>query len=120
VTTGGSILLVGFDPKTIPGVDAQMIETAVAIGEERLREGGYVTEYCLVAPDEHATDLVLKAVSSKPFDCVVVGGGIRKPEEHLELFEQIVNLVRIGAPGAAIAFNTNPTDSVDAVRRWID
>ena len=56
---------------------------------------------------------------SKPYDCVVVGGGIRKPEPFLELFERIVNLIRIHAPRAAIAFNTTGENSVEAVQRWI-
>ena len=34
-----------------------------------------------------------------------------------ELFEEIVNLVRTHVPGAAIAFNTAPDDSADAVLR---
>jgi hypothetical protein len=49
----------------------------------------------------------------------VVGGGIRKPEPTLELFEIVINLIRRHAPQAAIAFNINPTTSLDAQLRWL-
>jgi hypothetical protein len=48
---------------------------------------------------------------------VVVGGGIRKPEPLLELFEQVINLIRVHAPQATIAFNTTGENSVEAVQR---
>jgi hypothetical protein len=50
---------------------------------------------------------------------VVIGAGIRREDELLELFERTVNLVHQHAPSAAIAFNTSLTDCVQAVRRWL-
>ncbi|MGC4746782.1 hypothetical protein ACLQ28_14115 [Micromonospora sp. DT201] len=44
-------------------------------------------------------------------DVVVVGGGIRKTEQLLPLFEQVVNRIRRHAPRAAIAFNTSGGDA---------
>jgi hypothetical protein len=38
----------------------------------------------------------------------------------LLLFEKIVNLVLVHAPQARICFNTNPADTAEAVRRWIE
>jgi hypothetical protein len=38
----------------------------------------------------------------------------------LEFFETVINLVRRHAPNAAIAFNTNPENSLDAALRWRD
>jgi hypothetical protein len=49
-----------------------------------------------------------------------VGGGVRKPEELLDLFERVINLVRRHAPSAAIAFNSTPSDTFDAAARWLD
>jgi hypothetical protein len=37
----------------------------------------------------------------------------------LEFLETVINLVRRHAPRAAIAFNTNPENSLDAARRWL-
>jgi hypothetical protein len=47
----------------------------------------------------------------------VVGGGIRKPEPLLEFFEAVINLIRVHAPSAAIAFNTDGGTSLEAAQR---
>ena len=31
------VLLIGFDPHSVPGVDAAMVESAIAMGDVRLR-----------------------------------------------------------------------------------
>jgi hypothetical protein len=113
------VLLIGFDPHAIPGVDAELVDAAIQMGEVRLKDAGFSTEYCLVAPDDRAEDQIVLALRSSAYDCVVVGGGIRKPEPFLELFERVVNLIRLHAPGAAIAFNTTGENSVEAVLRWL-
>ncbi|WP_332840368.1 hypothetical protein [Streptomyces alfalfae] len=48
---------------------------------------------------------------------VVVGAGIRKTEQLLPLFEQIVDLTRRHAPQAALACNSGLTDMVEAAER---
>ena len=45
--------------------------------------------------------------------------GIRKPEPFLELFERVVNLIRVHAPDAVIAFNTTGENRVEAVLQWL-
>lgn len=62
---------------------------------------------------------IVAALSGHSWDVVVIGGGIRKPEPLLTVFEQVVNLVRRHAPQAAIAFNTSGGDSVEAAKRWL-
>src|SRR5262245_64480621 len=57
------------------------------------------------------------ALQARSWDCVIVGGGIREPEEQLELFESIINLICRHAPQAAIAFNHIPHDLADAAAR---
>jgi hypothetical protein len=44
---------------------------------------------------------------------------MRLPPKSLVLFEKVVNAVHKGAPGAAVAFNTNPEDTADAAARWL-
>ena len=74
---------------------------------------------CLVAVDENPEAAIVEALTRKDYACVVIGGGIRKHEPLLELFEKTVNLVRQNAPNAAIAFNSGPDDSADAALRWL-
>jgi hypothetical protein len=61
--------------------------------------------------------VVTDAVRCGPWECITVGGGVRN---QLELFEQVINLVRRHAPGAAIAFISTPADTFDAAARWVD
>jgi hypothetical protein len=64
-----------------------------------------------------ARAIIANALQAKPYGVVVVGGGIRKPDDLVELFEDVIDLIRRHAPQAAIAFNTNPTTSLDAAQR---
>jgi hypothetical protein len=50
---------------------------------------------------------------------VVIGAGLRTHPEHFFLFEQLVNVVHACAPAAKLCFNTRPTDTLDAVQRWL-
>jgi hypothetical protein len=54
-----------------------------------------------------------------PYDCVVIGGGLRIPPKSLALFETVVNIIHKAAPKAAIAFNTRPEDTADAAARHL-
>jgi hypothetical protein len=116
------VLVIGFDPRAVAhlGVEAAVVETALAHGQARFAAAGIPADLCLVGLERAgAAAQIVAQLAGRPYACVVIGGGIRKPEPMLELFEEVVNLVRRHAPGAAIAFNTNPTDSVDAARRWL-
>ena len=75
--------------------------------------------FAKLGPIPSIYDRVTVALQARSWDCVVVGGGIRTPEEQLELFESIINLIRRYAPKAAIAFNHTPHDLADAVDRGL-
>ena len=119
MSTQRNVLLIGLDPHAVPGVDAALVDTAIAIGQQRFEAHGIPAELCLVKPDATAEPEIVAHLTRKDYACVVIGGGIRKPEAMLGLLERVINLVRTHAPGAAIAFNTNPTDSLDAALRWL-
>ncbi|GAA3990891.1 hypothetical protein GCM10022247_07140 [Allokutzneria multivorans] len=117
----GRVLLIGFDPVTIPEWDPAPVLAALARGHARFEEHGIEVDECLLAMEEieGAEDVVVRALSAKDYACVVIGGGIRTHAPLLEFFEKLVNLVRVHAPRAAIAFNSNPEDSADAALRWL-
>jgi hypothetical protein len=58
--------------------------------------------------------VITAALRARPWECVVIGGGVR---HDVELFEQVVNLVRRLAPHAAIAFDSTPADTFEAAAR---
>ncbi|MFG1650982.1 hypothetical protein ACGFIE_13720 [Micromonospora sp. NPDC049275] len=115
----GPVLVIGLDPARIPGWDPEPVVAAIARGQARFAEHDVEADLCLVAPDDDAEAAVVEALTRRGYACVVVGGGIRKHEPLLPLFEKVVNLVRQYAPGAAIAFNSTPEDTADAALRWL-
>jgi hypothetical protein len=117
--TLGRVLVIGLDPVRIPGWDPEPVVAAIARGQARFDDYGIDADMCLVAPDDNAEAAIVEALTRRDYACVVVGGGIRKHEPLLELFEKVVNLVRQHAPGAAIAFNSRPDDTADAALRWL-
>ncbi|MGI5487156.1 hypothetical protein [Microtetraspora malaysiensis] len=112
-----SVLVVGFDPRAMPGVDADAINTALDKELARFGELGVDSAVTLVVSDDSAEPTLVASLTERPWDVVVVGGGIRKTEQLLLLFEQIVNLVHRHAPQAAIAFNAGVADTVEAALR---
>lgn len=80
-------------------------------------------EACLVGLDgsDDIAAVVAAALVTQEWECVVVGGGPRvgDGDEQVEIFEQIINLVRQHAGQAANAFNSTPIDTFAAPARWI-
>jgi len=110
-------LIVGLDPDAVPGVDAGAIWAGLEYGLARFEDSDLIADKCLVPLDATAESRIVEALADQQYDCVVVGGGIRTREPLLEFFEAVINLIRLHAPGAAIAFNTSPGNSLDAALR---
>ncbi|MFI9384590.1 hypothetical protein [Kutzneria sp. NPDC052558] len=115
----GRVLVIGLDPTRLDGWDPEPVLAALARGEARFVELGIEADMCLVAPDDDPEGAIAAALTRAEYACVVVGGGIRKHEPLLGLFENTVNLVHRHAPNAAIAFNSTPDDTADAALRWL-
>ena len=114
------VLVIGLDPYRVSGPwDPKPVAEAIEIGMTALANHGFHAEACLVGLDgcDDIEARVTAALKARSWDCVVIGGGIRHPEEQLEIFESIINLVRQHAPKAAIAFNHTPYDLADAAAR---
>jgi hypothetical protein len=121
-TSAPRVLVIGVDPHRVPGPwDPAPVVDAIAAGMARFADAGVGVETCLFGLDgsDDVEAVVTEALGRAPWEVVVVGGGVRKPEELLELFERIVNLVRRHAPGAAIAFNSGAGDTFEAAARWL-
>lgn len=115
--SGIAVLVIGFDPAALPGHDAASSAPAFEYARAVAEQEGVELAECLVGLDGSAESQIVEAVGQKAWDCVVIGGGIRKPEPARVFFERVVNLTRQHAPGAAIAFNTSPADTVEAAKR---
>ncbi|HYH31488.1 MAG TPA: hypothetical protein VD903_13975 [Pseudonocardia sp.] len=117
------VLVIGLDPYRVPGPwDPAPVADAIARDAARFADAGVGAEHCLFGLDgsDDIEAVVTGALDSRRWEVVVVGGGIRKPEELLDLFERVVNLVHRHAPDAAIAFNSKPGETFDVAARWLD
>ncbi|MDQ3961953.1 MAG: hypothetical protein M3230_05670 [Thermoproteota archaeon] len=122
------VLLIGVDPKlidsslaTITGWDTNRIQAAAQDINKRLMELGYEVQSCLIDPKDTSQGIVLDTLSKEKFDCIMVGAGVRTLPQHTVLFEKIINTIHQKAPPTStkICFNTNPSDTVEAILRWI-
>lgn len=114
------MLVLGLDPYRVPGPwNAEPVADGIEVGRARFAEHGVGAEFCLVGLDgsDDVIAVITAALNSQPWECVVIGGGVRHNEE---LFEQVINLVRRHAPNAAVAFNATPAETFEASARWID
>jgi hypothetical protein len=84
-----------------------------------VRETGFQVDLCRITPGQPDKSELAAILCSRTFACVMIGAGLRKPPEHLLLFEKVLSLVHRLAPHACIAFNTTPADTAEAVRRWV-
>jgi hypothetical protein len=124
-----SVLLVGLEPTLIdfsepdyaafPGMDAAKVRAALDADQKKLNGMGYDAELCLTDFGETAGEVVAGRLRGKPFDCVLVGAGVRAVPKNFLLFERLINVIHQHAPQAKICFNTKPDDTAEAVRRWV-
>jgi hypothetical protein len=121
------VLLIGIDPKlidfnlgTTTGWDANRVKAVAQDAIKRLTELGYEVKSCLVDLGETAESVVSDTLSREKFDCIMVGAGVRTLPQHTIMFEKIINAIHQKSPlSAKICFNTNPSDTVEAVLRWV-
>ena len=128
MTTSKSVLIIGFDPQYLDfsspelapmNLSAEKVMAGLTAETERLRRLGYEPDGCLVDLGETAEAAVASRLRAKQYDCVIIGAGVRANPKYFLLFERLLNLVHELAPKARIGFNTNPTDTVAAVQRWL-
>ena len=124
-----SILIIGLEPTLIdfshedfaafPGLTAAKVLAGLKTEEESLGHLGYEAQTCLIDFGETAEAVVRAQLEQKRFDCVLIGAGVRTARGTFLLFEKLINVAHELAPQAKICFNTKPTDTVDAVQRWL-
>jgi len=114
------VLVIGLDPYRVPGPwDPKPAADGIEVGRARFIKHGLGAEFCLFGLDgsDDVETVVTAALCAQSWECVVIGGGVRR---QAELLEQVINLVRRHAPDAAIAFNATPEETFDAAARWVE
>lgn len=118
------VLMVGWHPTVVdyskwPGLTPEKLEQGLRTDENRLNDQGYEASIGFIFSGETAMDQLAATLKETNFDLVLIGAGVRRDDDHFLIFEKLVNVVHELAPTARIAFNTGPTDSEAAVRRWV-
>jgi len=122
-----SVLVVGLDPTLIdfsdpgypPGMSAEKVFAGMKSSEEELTGLGYSVGTCLTDFGETAEAVVRNKLAEQPWDCIMIGAGVRANPSNFILFEKLVNVVHEHAPQAKICFNQMPADIGQAVQRWL-
>lgn len=128
MSTNKRVLIIGFDPKFLDfsspelapmNLTAEKIIAGTTAELERLRGLGYEPDGCFVDLGETAETVVASRLRVNEYGCVIIGAGIRANPKYFSLFEKLLNVVHELAPKSRIGFNTKPTDTAEAVRRWL-
>ena len=129
MTDKTSVLVIGVQPTLMdfsdpdyaayPGMDAAKVLAGLKASEDSLTDCGYDVQMCLTDFGETAEAAVRDQLEQKRFDCIVIGAGIRTIAGNFLLFEKLINVVHAHAPQAKLCFNTGPTDTTEAVQRWL-
>jgi len=122
-----SVLVIGLDPTLIdfsqpgyaPGMDATRVLAGLKSSADELTGLGYTVEMCLTDFGETAETVLQTVLKEKRFDCILIGAGVRTNPGNFLLFEKLINVVHEHAPQAKLCFNTIPSDTADAVKRWL-
>lgn len=119
-----SVLLIGLVPELVdfsgmPGMNAEKVHAGLAAERGRIQAAGFEAHQLLIDMGETAESVIRTKLAEREFAAVVLGAGLRLPPPHLIIFEKVINVVHANAPRAKIVFNTSPTDSLDALRRWL-
>lgn len=118
------VILIGLKPEVAdysnwPGLTPEKLMTELKTDEATLNSLGYDVQLCLVDLDETAETVVTQKLTETAFDCVMIGAGVRTVPDKFLLFEKLINIVHKHAPAARICFNTKPSDTAEAVQRWV-
>ena len=112
------VLIVGLDPFLIDfsgpdfayfNMTAENVVSAAEADVTRLDGLGYAAEPYYTDVGETAGSVLAERLQIKPWDCILIGAGVRLPPSNFLLFERLVNVVMAGAPQAKLCFNTRPT-----------
>jgi hypothetical protein len=121
------VLLVGLEPEIVdyskspvPGLTAAKVRAAVEGDKATLEALGYSVKSLYVDDGNTAEDALVATLKSDEFDCIMIGAGLRIVPPYFLLFEKLMNVIHQRAPGSTkICFNSNPSDTADAVQRWV-
>ena len=83
-----------------------------------LQAAGYDVDNCLIDFGEAGVEKARSWLSTKRYDAVLIGAGVRLVANNTLLFEAIVNAAHSANPDCRFVFNYSPASTPDDIRRW--
>jgi len=125
--TKARVLLVGLEPEIVdyskspvPGLTAAKVRAAVEADCTKLESLGYAVKSLYVDDGKTAEAALANALATDQYDCIMIGAGLRIVPPYFRLFERLMNVIHLQAPASTkLCFNTNPSDTAEAVQRWV-
>lgn len=115
--------MIGWHPSLLdqtkwPELTVEKLANALNAEKDKLIALGYDAAWAYLYNSDSSVEDLKNQIKQNRYDVIMIGAGVRKDEEHFLLFERLINVIHECAPSSKIAFNTRPTDSDVAVRRW--
>ena len=103
----------------MPGLTAAKVRAAVEADSTKLETLGYSVKALYVDDGKTAEAVLTDALTSR-YDCIIIGAGLRVVPPYFLLFEKLINVIHRNAPASTkLCFNSDPTDTAEAVKRWV-
>jgi len=83
-----------------------------------LQAAGYAVDNCLIDFGEAGVEKARTWLTTKRYDAVLIGAGVRLVANNTLLFEAIINAAHAANPDCRFVFNYSPTSTPDDIRRW--
>lgn len=111
--------IVDFSKSPVPGLTATKVRAATEAENAKLEALGYSVKTLYVDGGETAEAVLAETLAADPYDCIMVGAGLRIVPPYFLLFEKLINVIHQNAPvSVKLCFNTSPVDTAEAVQRW--
>lgn len=104
-------------PKTVP---ARSIRAGLEAARDRLNAVGHEAHILWTTDIGSIERETRAALAERHYGVVVIGAGLRVLPAFAAHFERLMNVLHSEAPGARLAFNSQPDDSDRAALRWIE
>jgi len=128
MANNNKILILGIDPFLVdyqatkfegsPDLDPEKVAVAIKLSVQELTALGFEIDKCTILQLDTAIAVLQQQLSNNQYKIILVGAGIRMPNSHFLMFEKIINCIFEHAPQSKICFNTNPSDTTAAIKRW--
>ena len=111
---------VPYSKSPVPGLTAAKVRASFEADCTKLETLGYSVKPLYVDDGKTAEAVLTDALTTGTYDCIMIGAGLRVVPPYFLLFEKLMNVVHRHAPASTkLCFNSSPTDTAEAVRRWV-